>query len=159
MDYLESRGIGMERMVEGYQRGQAGNDRGAYRDYIKVSRKARTDEVVTDRVRCFVGYHQNDQAKIAQHDVLHPAPFVHALAAATPTRESLPLVNTLSDASSLTSRARAKTGRHPLQDRYKRDHGYLRISLTERCNLRCEFRGRLPAVLPSRCVSISDEPM
>ena len=36
MDYLESRGVGMERMVEGYQHGGVGPGRGAYRDYIKV---------------------------------------------------------------------------------------------------------------------------
>jgi hypothetical protein len=37
IDYLESRGIGMERMVEGYQHGGVAAGRGAYRDYIKVS--------------------------------------------------------------------------------------------------------------------------
>jgi len=39
MDYLESRGIGMDRMVEGYQHEGDRAGRGAYRDYIKVSTK------------------------------------------------------------------------------------------------------------------------
>jgi hypothetical protein len=29
--------------------------------------------------------------------------------------------------------------KHPLTDNFGRFHSYLRISLTERCNLRCEF--------------------
>ena len=36
----------------------------------------------------------------------------------------------------------------PLRDRHGRDHTYLRISLTERCNLRCKFE--LNIYLPAK---------
>ena len=80
----------------------------------------------------------NRQAKIAQHDQLHPAPFTHPMTAATPISEPRSIDTNITNAADLTARAQSRTGRHPLTDRYKRDHGYLRISLTERCNLRCE---------------------
>lgn len=38
LDYMASRGVGMESMVEGFQRGELSGSRSAgnYRDYIKV---------------------------------------------------------------------------------------------------------------------------
>jgi len=34
---------------------------------------------------------------------------------------------------------RAAALQHPLQDKYQRHHNYLRLSLVERCNLRCQY--------------------
>ena len=54
MDLLESRGIGMERLVEGYQRGGSESTGGNYRDYIKVRESPRSRSKTDPMLTCSI---------------------------------------------------------------------------------------------------------
>jgi hypothetical protein len=75
------------------------------------------------------------QAKLAQHDLLHPSPFAASVRPSTGSRDEMAEMKALIPGT--------QTGRHALTDKHRRNHSYLRISLTERCNLRCKSRRSL----------------
>jgi hypothetical protein len=97
-----------------------------YRSHIRVSAAKNSSFMAADQSPLF-------QAKLAQHDLLHPSPF-----ATSPPSHDRALHESRHEMANMKSLStRLKTDRHALMDRYRRNHSYLRISLTERCNLRC----------------------
>eukprot|EP01068_Selenidium_serpulae_P018191 Selendium_serpulae@DN6441_c0_g1_i6.p2 len=56
-----------------------------------------------------------------------------------PSAPLLPIANPVASRDPLNPETRGDTVRHFLTDRFGRVHDYLRISLTEKCNLRCQY--------------------